>query len=131
MVVPVARRYPMEPWSWLGLGLAAGVGGVAIAVGAYGAVRAVNKWIRVSQGKPDGSADHLIIVSQLWLGGLLVVLGATLGLIFGVLLGANDTNKIALSIGTAVIGVGAALLPAGAAASASARLRVNAQDRAG
>lgn len=57
--------------------------------------------------------DRLLIVLQLVAGLALVVFGALLAAL---------TREATHDIGTAVIGVGAALLPAGAAASATARI---------
>jgi hypothetical protein len=57
--------------------------------------------------------DRLLIFAQLLFGAALVVFGALLAAL---------TKQATHDIGTAVIGVGAALIPAGAAASASARI---------
>jgi hypothetical protein len=57
--------------------------------------------------------DRLIIFAQLVFGALLVGFGSLLAVIF------PDTKEI----GTLVIGAGAALLPGGAAASASSRIK--------
>jgi hypothetical protein len=57
--------------------------------------------------------DRVLIVLQLVAGVALVVFGAVLAAL---------TKEATHDIGTAVIGVGAALLPAGAAASATARI---------
>jgi hypothetical protein len=58
--------------------------------------------------------DRWLILAQLLLGAALVVFGALLAAL---------SKEAVHDIGTAVIGVGAALLPAGVAASASARIR--------
>jgi hypothetical protein len=60
------------------------------------------------------NTDRLIVSVQLLLGFLLVVFGACLVAFAGL----SDKSSIAI----AVIGVGAAILPSGAAASASARI---------
>jgi hypothetical protein len=57
--------------------------------------------------------DRWLIFAQLFSGVALVVFGALLAAL---------TKAATHDIGTAVIGVGAALIPAGAAASASARI---------
>jgi len=65
---------------------------------------------------PSGAApnwDRVVIIAQLLAGVALVVFGALLAAL---------TKEATHDIGTAVIGVGAALIPAGAAASASARI---------
>jgi hypothetical protein len=59
-------------------------------------------------------------MAQMRYGCALVTVGAGLAVVFG--LAFDDETGVALSIGTAVIGVGAALLPAGAAANASTRI---------
>ena len=78
---------------------------------------------------PGGAAgagnDRMIIVVQLVVGALLVMFAALLLVIFkvtNVLGGAGDLTAVAGSVATGVLGVGAALLPSGAAASASARI---------
>lgn len=63
---------------------------------------------------PGAGSDRLIIVAQIAAGVLLVIFGACLEAFAGL----TATDNISL----AVIGVGAALLPSGAAASASARI---------
>src|SRR3954452_5771211 len=76
--------------------------------------------VRMPDNQP--TTDHTIVKLQLWLGFWLVVLGGAGAIVFGVLLSDRDIEGVALAIGTAVIGVGAALLPPGAAGSASARI---------
>lgn len=69
--------------------------------------------------------DRSIILAQLILGTLLVIFAALLLVIFkatNVLGTSSDLTAIAGNVATGVLGVGAALLPAGAAASASARI---------
>lgn len=77
---------------------------------------------------PDAD-DRKIVRYQLWFGTFLVVFGASLLLLFkwsnllAVGAAGNDSlNAIGSGASTAVIGVGAALLPGGAAASASSRI---------
>ena len=78
------------------------------------------------EGGPDGAAtpppqpaagapnwDRIVILAQLVAGVALVVFGALLAAL---------TKEATHDIGTAVIGVGAALIPSGAAASATARI---------
>ena len=72
------------------------------------------------QGSNIAANDRAIILSQLWVGAGLITVGAAAGLV-AVLVGGSD-EEFALAISTAVIGTGAALLPAGAASSASARI---------
>jgi len=62
----------------------------------------------------NSTADRTIVAVQLLLGFLLVVFGACLVAFAGL----SDKSSVAI----AVIGVGAAVLPSGAAASASARI---------
>ncbi len=62
----------------------------------------------------SGNGDRIIVAAQLLLGFLLVVFGACLVAFAGL----SDKSSVAI----AVIGVGAAVLPSGAAASASARI---------
>jgi hypothetical protein len=78
---------------------------------------------------PGGAAgsgnDRMIIVVQLVVGAVLVMFAALLLVIFkatNVLGGSGDLTAVAGSVATGVLGVGAALLPSGAAASASARI---------
>src|SRR4051812_8452760 len=62
-------------------------------------------------------SDRRIIVSQLYVACVLILGGAVLGLV-----GYKVADAaIGATLGTAVIGAGAALLPSGAAASAAAR----------
>jgi hypothetical protein len=72
------------------------------------------------QGANIAANDRVIILSQLWVGAALITVGAAAG-IFVVLLGGGD-DEFGLAIATAVIGAGAALLPPGAASSASTRI---------
>jgi hypothetical protein len=76
---------------------------------------------------PSFSSDHRIVLAQLRYGSLLVIGGASLAVIFGLTF--NDDKGVALAIGTAVVGAGAALLPAGAAATASNRILQTLPDR--
>ncbi len=69
----------------------------------------------------DASQDRSIVRWQLGLGAFLVLAGATLGVVVHEI-GPDSDADVGLSIATAVIGVGAALLPAGAAATASNRI---------
>ena len=74
---------------------------------------------RVPPGSPlDG--DRYIVVTQMRYGVALIAFGATIGIIFG--LAFPDDKGIALSLGTAALGAGAAMLPGGASASATARM---------
>jgi hypothetical protein len=70
-----------------------------------------------TQPRPPSAAapnwDRIVIIAQLVAGVALVVFGALLAAL---------TKEATHDIGTAVIGVGAALIPAGAAASATARI---------
>jgi hypothetical protein len=82
-----------------------------------------------SPSAPEASDDywnHRLISTQLWVGALLIALGAVLGLVFGIIL--SDTGKLPLAIATAVIGAGAALMPPGAAAGAAQRLQDSANN---
>jgi hypothetical protein len=76
-------------------------------------------------GAPGSGNDRMIIVVQLVVGAVLVMFAALLLVIFkvtNVLGGSGDLTAVAGSVATGVLGVGAALLPSGAAASASARI---------
>jgi hypothetical protein len=123
----------MSPWDWLWLTLIAFALGSGILVLLYWAFRAINLSIRksapTSPASEDASrsADRMIVVSQLWMGVGLIVFGASIAVLFGVVFSDRDIDKVALSIGTAVIGTGAALLPAGASASASGRINTSIQ----
>jgi hypothetical protein len=78
-----------------------------------------------STGSSFAPRDRTIVIVQLILGTSLVAFGALLLVIFkatNVLGTSTDVTAIAGNIATGVLGVGAALLPAGAAASASARI---------
>jgi hypothetical protein len=115
----------MSPWDWLALTLIALVVVAGVIVLVYWAFRAINRAMPSPGGAGDQasrSADRLIVLSQLWMAVGLIVFGAGIAVIFGVLFSDRDIDKVALSIGTAVIGTGAALLPAGASASASGRI---------
>jgi hypothetical protein len=76
---------------------------------------------------PAGEAkEQTIVIAQLGLGALLIVLGAAFALVFGLVIedgGLKGQKALALAIGTAVIGAGAAMLPPGAAAGADARMK--------
>ena len=74
-----------------------------------------------SPGRPT---DRSIIVLQLALGTFLVVFGALLLVIFKAtdVLGTPSVSTIGGNVATGVLGVGAALLPAGAAGAASTRI---------
>jgi hypothetical protein len=80
--------------------------------------------------KPSGSAgtpkDRTIILTQLYLGVGLVVFGAMLLAIFKAtnVLGtsSSDLTTIGGNVATGVLGIGAALLPSGAASAASSRI---------
>src|SRR4051794_3351859 len=112
--------------AYIGLGYLAatlGVGLLAFAVIRYFLTGGMSEASSVERSKerPPGAAhDRDIVTTQLRLGAGLIALGAVLAVVFG--LAFDDTNGIAIAMGTAVIGAGAALLPAGAAASASARI---------
>ena len=125
----------MSPWDWLALSLIALVVVAGVLVLVYWALRAINASIRKSAraGDEDATraADRMIVVSQLWMGVGLIVFGASIAVLFGVIFSDRDIDKIALSIGTAVIGTGAALLPAGASASASGRINTSIQKQNG
>ena len=68
------------------------------------------------------------MLTQLWIGALLILAGAAGAFIFGVIFQPLDDEKIAPAIGSAVIGAGAAMLPPGAAGQANARLLRAAED---
>jgi hypothetical protein len=127
----------MSPWDWCALTLIALVVVAGVLVLVYWAIRAINvsirKSVRSRAGDEDASraADRMIVVSQLWMGVGLIVFGATIAVLFGVVFSDRDIDKVALSIGTAVIGTGAALLPAGASASASGRINTSIQKENG
>ena len=74
----------------------------------------------------NSSRDRAIILIQLGLGAGLVVFGALLLVIFKAtnVLGtsSSDLTTIGGNVATAVLGIGAALLPAGAASAASSRI---------
>ncbi len=74
-----------------------------------------------SPGRPT---DRSIIVVQLILGTFLVIFGALLLVIFKAtdVLGTPSLGNVGGNVATAVLGVGAALLPAGAAGAASTRI---------
>jgi hypothetical protein len=107
--------------AFIGLGYAGGV--VLIVLLVLVALQFLNGGA-VRRARADASAseaaEHLIIKTQIWVGAGLIGLGAILGVVFGVVL--TDDDKVALAIGTAVIGAGAALMPPGAAAGAAARV---------
>jgi hypothetical protein len=73
---------------------------------------------------PGRPTDRSIIVLQLALGTFLVVFGALLLVIFKAtdVLGTPSVSTIGGNVATGVLGVGAALLPAGAAGAASTRI---------
>ena len=127
----------MSPWDWCALTLITLVVVAAVLVLVYWAIRAINvsirKSVRSRAGDEDASraADRMIVVSQLWMGVGLIVFGAIIAVLFGVVFSDRDIDKVALSIGTAVIGTGAALLPAGASASASGRINTSIQKENG
>lgn len=112
----------MSEWEWL-------LFGALIAAGAILGI-VILVWVlnKILGGGPSSGvqpavaaeSDRQIILIQLLLGAVLVLLGALGALIFGVVL--EDEDNIAVAIGTAVIGTGAALLPAGAAARAGSRI---------
>jgi hypothetical protein len=107
--------------AFIGLGYAGGV--VLIVLLILVAVQFLNggRTPRATEGEYASDAEeHTIIKTQIWVGAGLIGLGAILGVVFGVVL--TDVDKIALAIGTAVIGAGAALMPPGAAAGAAARV---------
>jgi hypothetical protein len=106
--------------AFVGLGYFAGV--VLIVLVAWAAIRG---WTGVAGGRRmrSGSeldADRYIIVTQLRYGAALIVFGAAIGIIFG--LAFTDDKGVALALGTAAVGAGAAMLPGGASASATARM---------
>jgi hypothetical protein len=107
--------------AFVGLGYAAGVVLIVllVLVGAQYLNRGLGSPPPPASGD-DEWAERKIIKAQLWVGAFLIAFGATLAVVFGVVL--DDTDKVALAIGTAVIGAGAALMPPGAAAGAGQRL---------
>jgi hypothetical protein len=127
----------MSPWDWCALSLITLVVVLGALVLVYWALRAINNSIK--KGAPmltagedaTRAADRMIVLSQLWMGVGLIVFGAGIAVLFGVVFSDRDIDKIALSIGTAVIGTGAALLPAGASASASGRINTSIQKENG
>jgi hypothetical protein len=112
----------VSAWDWLWV---AAIGFLIVLAGLVAFLTAVWKLRPQRAGDPsasyDPAKDRTIIITQLGLGTLLVLVGAALGVIVHEV-GPDSANDIALSIATAVIGVGAALLPAGAAATASSRI---------
>jgi hypothetical protein len=83
----------------------------------------------------DNAADRTLVFRQMHVALLLILGGAIVATIGIVLTGERDATKLTaiISISTAVIGAGAALLPTGAAAGAAARIlsRPIVQDRLG
>jgi hypothetical protein len=78
-------------------------------------------------GRPGSTIqDRTIILTQLGLGASLVVFGALLLVIFKATnvfgTSSSDLTTIGGNVATAVLGIGAALLPAGAASAASSRI---------
>jgi hypothetical protein len=127
----------MSPWDWCALSLITLVVVAGVLVLVYWALRAINNSIKkdapvLAVGEDaTRAADRMIVLSQLWMGVGLIVFGAGIAVLFGVVFSDRDIDKIALSIGTAVIGTGAALLPAGASASASGRINTSIQKESG
>jgi hypothetical protein len=107
--------------AFVGLGYFAGV--VLVVLFVWMSVRYLTG---VSRSGGSASPTHLdqdryIVVTQLRLGVLLIVFGAAVGIIFG--LAFDDNKGVALALGTAALGAGAAMLPGGASAQASNRLK--------
>jgi len=127
----------MSPWDWCALSLITLVVVAGVLVFVYWALRAINNSVKKSapvlaMGEDaTRAADRMIVLSQLWMGVGLIVFGAGIAVLFGVVFSDRDIDKVALSIGTAVIGTGAALLPAGASASASGRINTSIQKENG
>jgi hypothetical protein len=85
----------------------------------------VNGRARKAGDSRTPTSDRSIILIQLGLGTLLVIFGAMLLVIFKAtnVLGSNtDLTAVGGNIATGVLGIGAALLPAGAASAASSRI---------
>jgi hypothetical protein len=104
------------------LGLAYFAGVVLVVLLVWVTVRYLTGMSRAGRSaKPTHlDQDRYLIVTQLRLGVLLIVFGAGIGIIFGLTF--DDKKGVALALGTAAIGAGAAMLPGGASAQASNRI---------
>jgi hypothetical protein len=70
----------MSPWGWMGLAIIATASAALVAIAAYWAVRLINRSTRGgSANNADAAAtvstEHLIVLTQLWIGTMLVALG--------------------------------------------------------
>lgn len=85
----------------------------------------INAWGEVQQLRGDeNTRDRTLVFRQLHIALALVLGGAIVATVGVILVDESDATKLTaiISIATAVIGAGAALLPTGAAAGAAARI---------